>query len=331
MQSRQISYFFSLFLGLSNVYASDIKPTDPILKDIAKTMVEFTKEPHPIGSKRQLHLADKYASIWKKRGAKIELQTFSAKTPNTRHILLGGKESQKKWTEKKGVNVIGTLPGTKNCAVVIGGHFDTKPYTQFRFVGANDGGSSTALLMALPLLLKKKNADKKIFSLSQCDLHMVLFDGEEAQLPNWGTGQRLFGKRDNLYGSFRFVRDYVSKKNNKIYIKEKPLYLSIIVDMIGHKKQKLNITMGSHDKSEALLKKVSKGIHYADQRPPIEDDHLPFMQAGSKVLHIIDWNNLKEWHTPKDTLDIISNENIYRFTHAISRFLQEPTNESDYL
>src|SRR5262245_19154512 len=46
-------------------------------------------------------------------------------------------------------NVIATLPGTRPDRIILASHFDTKLFRQFRFVGASDGASSTATLLAL--------------------------------------------------------------------------------------------------------------------------------------------------------------------------------------
>ena len=57
------------------------------------------------------------------------------------------------------VNLVATIPGASKNRVVIAGHFDTKRYREFRFVGANDGGSSTAFLIEIARVLKaRKNA-----------------------------------------------------------------------------------------------------------------------------------------------------------------------------
>jgi Peptidase family M28 len=47
-------------------------------------------------------------------------------------------------------NVIAEWPGRGTEIVAVGGHYDTKVFEKFRFVGANDGGSSTALLSRAP-------------------------------------------------------------------------------------------------------------------------------------------------------------------------------------
>src|SRR2546428_13537535 len=46
-------------------------------------------------------------------------------------------------------NVVARLPGRRPDVVVLAGHYDTKLFKSFRFVGANDGGSSAALLIEL--------------------------------------------------------------------------------------------------------------------------------------------------------------------------------------
>jgi hypothetical protein len=50
-------------------------------------------------------------------------------------------------------NVIAEWPGRGKEIVAIAGHYDTKVFEKFRFVGANDGGSSAALLIELGRVL----------------------------------------------------------------------------------------------------------------------------------------------------------------------------------
>src|SRR4051812_27150983 len=55
------------------------------------------------------------------------------------------------------VNLIATIPGARKDRLVIAGHYDTKLYREFRFVGASDGGSSAAFLLELARVLKTRN------------------------------------------------------------------------------------------------------------------------------------------------------------------------------
>src|SRR5688500_5503812 len=57
------------------------------------------------------------------------------------------------------VNIRATIPGPGTGRLIFAGHYDTKQFEAFRFVGANDAGSSTAFLLELARVLKaRKNA-----------------------------------------------------------------------------------------------------------------------------------------------------------------------------
>jgi Zn-dependent M28 family amino/carboxypeptidase len=69
-------------------------------------------------------------------------------------------------------NLIATIPGSRSDRIAIAGHYDTKLFREFRFVGANDGGSSTAFLIEMARVLK---ARQNAFT-----IELIFFDGEEA-------------------------------------------------------------------------------------------------------------------------------------------------------
>ena len=56
----------------------------------------------------------------------------------------------------KMTNLRATIPGPGTGRIVIAGHYDTKIFREFPFVGANDGGSSTAFLIELARVLKAR-------------------------------------------------------------------------------------------------------------------------------------------------------------------------------
>ena len=47
------------------------------------------------------------------------------------------------------------------------------------------------------------------------------------------------------------------------------------------------------------------GRHFLDEALPIEDDHVPFLEAGVPAVDIIDLD-YPPWHTADDTLDKVS-------------------------
>src|SRR5687767_7569509 len=85
------------------------------------------------------------------------------------------------------VNLAATIPGARKERIVFAGHYDTKLYREFRFVGASDGGSSAAFLIELGRVLK---ARKNPFT-----VELLFLDGEEARLPDWSGTDNTYGSR----------------------------------------------------------------------------------------------------------------------------------------
>src|SRR6185436_13608166 len=153
--------------------------------------------PRPAGSPGNEQARVYIAAQLKALGLSPTLQQFSADTP------LG---------TTKMANVLVKIPGADAGRILITGHFDTKLFRQFRFVGANDGGSSAAMLLELARVLKaRKNA---------YTIDLVFFDGEEAVLPEWGG-------TDHTYGSRHYV-DTAKRDGSIASIKA-----MILFDMIG--------------------------------------------------------------------------------------------------
>ena len=188
----------------------------------------------------------------------------------------------------KMVNLIATIPGARKERLIVAGHYDTKLYREFRFVGASDGGSSAAFLIELGRVLKMR---KNAFT-----IQLLFLDGEEARRPDWsGT--------DNTYGS----RHYVMAAN-----KDGSLALTramILVDMIGDRdltiRRETNSTPWLTDVIWSAARGVNGGAAFRSDSTRVEDDHLPFLAAGVPSVDIIDLD-YPPWHTAGDTLDAVS-------------------------
>src|SRR5579871_1022962 len=101
--------------------------------------LEFTRQavafgPRPPGSAANHKLQAYIEAQLKKLRCQISFDAFTADTP-------AGPVAMR--------NIIARFPGTTSRAIVITGHFDTKPMPGRGFVGANDGGSSTGFLLEL--------------------------------------------------------------------------------------------------------------------------------------------------------------------------------------
>lgn len=298
------------------------------VENIDQAMKRFTRAPHPMASAEQKKLAQEIKAGLAKHGWQVESQKFSTKIPNLAHVKLGGKDKNATPVkEVEGENIVAISKGSERCLILIGGHYDTKIYQNFRFVGANDGGSSTAAMQELGRVINVLRTQEKAAKPDNgryldCSIALAFFDGEEATLPEWSDGERLVGIQDNIHGS-RALAATMSRQFEGILYQNLPVKAVLVLDMIGHKNQNLFITTGSNQQlaQKFLGQKTSTKIFAANIA--IEDDHLPFAQLGIPLLHIIDWTNLSEWHTAQDTTEIISNKNIADFGDMLVRFLKQ--------
>jgi hypothetical protein len=307
-----------------------------IFTSLASLMLDlewYSRNPHPMGSAAQ----EDISKVLVKRGHDLGFRSFVQMFPAQTPPVPAATHSTAALTTKPplvsvvGRNVSWVKPGKEDCSVLFVSHYDTKDGTSqnLRLVGANDGGSSTVLLLALGRVLK--DAPPEDFtpgSWGRCQVIFLWTDGEESTLWDWNEGQRRYGVQDNLYGSRAFVGTYLKEKDSKTgrwILESQPLVLTVVLDMVGHKNQVLDITKGSQAGAAKQLQKLgteNKLIINTD-RLNVEDDHKPFLDRGVPVLHVIDWSNLKEWHTEKDTVDIIDAQKIRAFGDVLVRFLQQ--------
>ena len=84
-------------------------------------------------------------------------------------------------------NIIAKFPGKKDGIIVVAGHYDTNLPLPKTYVGANDGGSSTGLLLELADVLRGKQ-------LEGYSVWLVWLDGEEATV-HWTDTDSLYGSR----------------------------------------------------------------------------------------------------------------------------------------
>jgi hypothetical protein len=228
--------------------------------------------PRPAGSPA-IENARKYIrSQLQKAGVTVAEQVWDDKTP------LGAVRM---------VNLIATLPGASKNRLVIAGHYDTKRFREFAFVGANDGGSSAAFLIELARVLQpRKNA---------LTIELLFLDGEEAVVEWQGN--------DHTYGSRHYVD--VAKRDRSLAT----LKALILVDMIADRdlriKKDVNSTIWLTNIIWDAARREKLSEYFPGESTSIDDDHIPFIEAGVPAVDIIDLE-YPEWHTPGDTLDAVS-------------------------
>ena len=193
-------------------------------------------------------------------------------------------------------NFIAKFPGNRDCIVVVAGHYDTL-YERPDFVGANDGGSSTGLLLQLAKELGqgKKGGGKR----EGCSVWLTWLDGEEA-FKTWTDS-------DSVYGSRHLAEKWQADGTLK------RIKAFLLVDMVGDADLNIERDAGSTAWLEDLVYQAASRYgyqsHFFARTLEIGDDHVPFAKRGVPVADLIDFDYGYDnafWHTKEDTLDKLS-------------------------
>ena len=198
-------------------------------------------------------------------------------------------------------NIIAKFPGTKEGIIVIMGHYDTNyPLRNIGYVGANDGGSSTAILLEFANQLRGGLRDKKRDGYS---VWLVWTDGEEA-VKTWTATDSLYGTR---HLAEKWEKDGTLKKIKAL----------MVMDMIGDADLNIDRDLNSApwllDLIYAAAERLGDQSHFYARQAPLEDDHLPFVKRGVPCADVIDldygYNNVFH-HSPQDTMDKVSAKSL---------------------
>ncbi|HVF70117.1 MAG TPA: M28 family peptidase [Chthoniobacterales bacterium] len=247
-------------------------------------MVDFG--PRPAGSEAIEKARGYLTKQLEQTGWKVERQAFSEDTPR-------GKVDF--------VNLIATFGAVAKPSFLVCSHYDTKTFEGARFVGANDAGSSTGVLLELGrVLAATPELARKI--------QLVFFDGEEAYV--------AFTEDDGLFGSRYFAADLVGRDQAKNFRG------GVLLDMVGDKSLTItlppdsppNLARDIFASAEAL--KVREHFTYFDR--DITDDHTPLNEIGIPVIDLIDFD-YSPWHTPDDTMDKLSAASL-RIAGAVTAY-----------
>ena len=217
----------------------------------------------------------------KLNGVDVEQDKFTAQTPVGKFPIN---------------NIIAKFPGTKDGIIVVAGHYDTAYPLGKSFVGANDGGSSTALLLELAEELRGKQ-------LQGYSIWLVWTDGEEAFV-RWTDTDSVYGARQLAQ---KWQQDGTAKK----------IKAFILVDMIGDADLDIvkdtNSTPWLRDLVYQAATNLGYQSHFYEWQTQMEDDHKPFLKIGVPSVDLIDftygYNNVF-WHTPEDTVDKLSAQSL---------------------
>ena len=187
--------------------------------------------------------------------------------------------------------------------VVVVSHFDTKPGVNCP--GANDGASTTGLLIALAGALCEWNTPRG-------NVMLVWTDGEECN--------NYYADNDGFQGAKRAV-EYIRRKNREIQA-------VICLDMLGDRDLAISVPANGSPALSKIAVLASRLIGEEGLVSPVgdivKDDHVPFMEAGMKAIDLIDFSygpGNSWWHTPEDTCDRISADSLLKSGKLVCEML----------
>jgi Zn-dependent M28 family amino/carboxypeptidase len=260
-------------------------------EEVAK---EVSFGPRPPGSPALAKLQDYLVAELKSYGCAVETDSFSADTPM-------GRVPMK--------NILVKIPGEKQGIILLGTHYDTKLLENF--VGADDGGSSTGVMLELARLLCKQPGKYAVW--------IAFFDAEEAFNPEeWKDP-------DNCYGS-RQMAARMAASGDLPKVKA-----FILADLVGGRTPHFRRDGGSTKWLVDFVWGIAAKLGYSDVflNEPYDvggDDHLSFTRRQVPSVDIIDLdtnNDVPYWHTPQDTLDKISPKTLAIVGHTILESVHE--------
>ena len=204
--------------------------------------------------------------------------------------------------------------GTQGGApILIGAHFDTRPFADEDpdpanrlkpILGANDGGSGTAILLGLAQYLNQHPVARPV--------HLVFFDGEDFGAKGSGL---------NLLGSTYYAQQLAKQ--------ERVPYWVLVIDMVGDKDLQIFKETHSLKGSSSFLDKIYRvardqgvGALKEETKYTIFDDHYPFHRLGIPSTVLIDFD-YPYWHTLQDTLDKCSIESMISIFSVVVKTIED--------
>jgi len=194
-------------------------------------------------------------------------------------------------------NFIVKFPGKKDGIIVLASHYETNyPLRNIPYVGANDGGSTTGLLIEMANYLRGRTLDGY-------SVWLVFTDGEEA-IKSWSDTDSVYGSR---HLAVKWQSDGTLKR----------IKAFILADMLGDRDLDVQRDMNSTPWLEDLIYQAASQYgwqsYFFENKTYDEDDHLPFVHRGVPCADLIDLNygyGNSYWHTAEDTMDKLSAKSL---------------------
>ena len=293
---KAIAYLAAIFLAVNTCARTSPKskssaqpqPAAPEarIEFNASRAMQYVKEivafgPRPIGSENHKRVERYILSHLK--GSDVEQDNFEVTTSEGKFPIH---------------NLIAKFPGSKDGIVVIASHYDTNwPLRDQHYVGANDGGSSSAVLLEIANQLRGKKREGY-------SIWLLWDDGEESMRLPWYDPESLYGVR---HIAEKWAADGTIKKFKAF----------LLEDMIGDADLNIEHEGRSTPWLEDLIYQAATDVgyqsHFFARTMDVGDDHIPFLDRGVPSADLIDldygYNNVF-WHSTQDTVDKLSPKSL---------------------
>src|SRR6267378_1792268 len=257
--------------------------------------------PRPSGSEAIAKLQDYIQSELSSYGCKVEADDFHADTPIGRLPMK---------------NIVAKTPGEKSGMIVLATHYDTarsardprtgEVHPMPTFVGADDAGSSTGVMLELARSLCAKRERYAVW--------ITFFDGEEA-MHDWSD-------TDSRYGS----REMAARLSTSGDLKKIKAFL--LADIVGGRNARFlreeSSTPALVDLIWSTAAKMGYSAIFLNEATSAQDDHDSFLKRGVPSVDVIgDFLNNGYWHTPQDSLDKISAKTLAITGHVFLETIKQ--------
>ena len=302
MTPRVVASLLALLLAAAICHGAEAWKSFDAARAFAHAVGLVEIGPRPSGSPEIERSREYIAARLHEAGLRVRRQVFVEQTPRGPIEFVNLiAEPPREWSDH--------LPWRKPRRIVLASHYDTKWLPEMRFIGANDGGSSTAVLIEIA----RATVAAKLRPWG-CRPEFMFFDGEEAT--------REYSPTDGLHGSRYYVRQ--AKKEGTLG----RIRAMLLLDMIGDRDLSVMIPRGDPDLTRRVFNAAAAlGVRerFRLSAGPILDDHAPFAAEGVPTVDLIDFEYGPAngwWHTAEDTMDKLSPRSFEMIGQTVLKALE---------
>ncbi|XP_007235613.3 glutaminyl-peptide cyclotransferase-like a [Astyanax mexicanus] len=236
-------------------------------------------------------------------------------------------------------NVLAVLDPSAPRRLLLACHHDSKIFPrdpkqpQRGFIGASDSAVPCAMMLelasALDTELKALKQQKSVVT-----LQLVFFDGEEA-FEEWTDTDSLYGSRH--LAELMAHTPHPPGSTHTTLLQAMDLF--VLLDLLGGPEPLIvshfDNTVRWFDRLIAAETRLHRqgllSSHPSEQSyfrkdfylGPVQDDHIPFLQRGVSILHLIPTPFPSFWHTMQDTEENMHRPTVENLTKILAIFLAE--------